>query len=136
MVGSAALVASGRSGTASEPASRKPSGSASEAAATDWRATAHVGTSWVGARSSQVAGLAAVVAASTGSGAAQAQGRAVGLNVPEALAVIALFGLSGARQRALVRLVSWLLAVIAKALSRGANLGVVANIATLVTSTA
>lgn len=51
------------------------------------------------------------------------------------LAVVALLGLGGARKRAAVRLVAGLLAVVAKALRRGANLGIVADIATLVAST-
>ena len=79
--------------------------------------------------------LAAVVAA-TGSGVAgQAESRAVGLDVTKTLAVIALLGLSGARKRAAVRLVARLLAVVAKALRGGADLGIVADIATLVAST-
>jgi hypothetical protein len=59
---------------------------------------------------SKVTGLAAVVAPSAGAGAAQAEGRAVSLDVAKTLAVVALLGLSGARQRAAVGLVTGLLA--------------------------
>lgn len=59
---------------------------------------------------SQVAHGIAVVASVAGAGAAQAESRALGLNVPETLAVIALLRLCGARHRALVRFVVRLLA--------------------------
>ena len=85
---------------------------------------------------SKVAGLAAVVAAAAGGVAAESEGRAVGLDVAETLAVVALLGLGGARQRAAVGLVAGLLAVVAQALGRRADLGVVANIATLVAGAA
>lgn len=78
--------------------------------------------------------MATVVATSAGSGTAEAQGRAVSLHMSKALAVVALFSLSSARQGALVGLVTWLLAVVAETLSRGAYLSVVAYIATLVAS--
>jgi hypothetical protein len=55
---------------------------------------------------SKVARLTTVVAAAAGAGAAQAEGRAVGLNMTESLAVVALLSLSGARQGAAVRLVT------------------------------
>lgn len=84
---------------------------------------------------SQVARLPTVVAP-TRTSAAQPQGWAVGLNVTQSLTVVALLGLSRPRERALVRLVSWLLAVVAKALSRRANFGIVAYIATFVAGTA
>lgn len=80
-------------------------------------------------------GLAAVIAATGSSVAAQAQSRAVGLDVTKTLAVVALLGLSGARKRAAVGLVAGLLAVVAKALRGGADLGVVADVATLVAGT-
>lgn len=65
---------------------------------------------------SQVARLPTVVAP-TGTGTAQPQGWAVGLNVTQSLTVVALLGLSRPGKRALVRLVSRLLAVVAEALS-------------------
>ncbi|KAF9729029.1 hypothetical protein PMIN01_12719 [Paraphaeosphaeria minitans] len=55
-------------------------------------------------------GEATGVASSAGTGAAQAERRAIGLNVAEALAVVALLGLGGARVRASVGLVAGLLA--------------------------
>lgn len=64
----------------------------------------------------QVARLATVIATAAGTGARQAQGGAVSLHMAEALAVVALLCLSSARQRALVGLMAWLLAVVAKAL--------------------
>ena len=85
---------------------------------------------------SEVAGLAAVVASTAGAGAAQAERRAVGLDVAETLAVVALLGLGAAREGAAVGLVAGLLAVVAETLSGGADLGVVANVATLVAGTA
>lgn len=56
-----------------------------------------------------MAGLATVVAAAAGSGAAQAEGRAVSLDVAQSLAVIALLGLGGTGERAAVGLMacSW-----------------------------
>ncbi|KAH7375388.1 hypothetical protein B0T11DRAFT_270257 [Plectosphaerella cucumerina] len=83
-----------------------------------------------------MAGLAAVVAAAAGAGAAQAEGRAVSLDMAQTLAVVALLGLGGTGQRAAVGLVAGLLAVVAEALSGGADLGVVTNVATLVAGTA
>lgn len=82
-----------------------------------------------------MAGLAAVVAATACSVAAQTEGRAVSLDVAETLAVVALLGLGGARKRAAVGLVAGLLAVVAETLRGGADLGVVADVATLVAST-
>lgn len=84
---------------------------------------------------SQVARLPTVVT-TTGTGTAQPQGWAVGLNVTQSLTVIALLGLSGPWERALVRLVARLLAVVAKAFGRGANFGVVTDVATFVAGTA
>lgn len=60
---------------------------------------------------SQVAGLAAVVAATTsGTTTAQTESRAVSLDVAKTLAVVALLGLGGAGKRAGVGLVAGLLA--------------------------
>lgn len=53
-----------------------------------------------------MAGLAAVIASSTSGGAAQAESRAVGLDVAQSLAVVALLRLSRARERAAVGLVA------------------------------
>lgn len=50
--------------------------------------------------------LAAGIAASAGAGSAQTESRAVGLDVTKALAMVALFGLSGSRQWAAVRFVA------------------------------
>lgn len=55
---------------------------------------------------SKVAGLAAVIAATAGTGTAQTEGRAVGLDVAKTLTVVALLGLSSARQRAAIGLVA------------------------------
>jgi ABC-type sulfate/molybdate transport systems ATPase subunit len=82
-----------------------------------------------------VTGLATVVASTAGTGAAEAESRAVSLDMAETLAVIALLGLGGSGKRTSVGLVAGLLAVVAETLSRRANLSIVANIATLVTST-
>lgn len=124
VVGAAALVASRRT-------------TAAEAAAESTKTAARdTGThsSGVGARASKVTGLSARVAAAAGAGAAQAQSRAVSLDMAKALAVVALLSLGGARVGAGVGLVARLLAVVAKALSGGANLSIVADIATLVAS--
>lgn len=82
---------------------------------------------------SQVTRLTAVV--TTVGSSAQPQGRAVGLNVTQALAVVALLSLGCPWKGALVGLVSWLLAVVAQTLCGGTNLRIVANIATLITGT-
>ena len=60
---------------------------------------------------SQMAGLATVIATAAGASPAQAKSRAISLNMAEALAVIALLGLSGTGKRATVRLVTGLLAL-------------------------
>ncbi|KAG9249786.1 uncharacterized protein F5Z01DRAFT_466556 [Emericellopsis atlantica] len=100
-----------------------------------------------------MARLATVVATSAGTSATQAESGAVSLDVAKTLAVIALLGLRRTRQRAAVGFMAWhgrlvcahaparlaertrLLAVVAEALSGGADLGVVTNVATLVAST-
>lgn len=56
---------------------------------------------------SKVAGLATVVAAAAGASTAQAEGRAVSLDVTKTLAVVALLGLSGSGKRATVGLVAF-----------------------------
>jgi hypothetical protein len=88
------------------------------------------GNSGAGAVAGKVAGLAAVVAAAVG--AVQTEGGTVSLDVTEALAVVALLGLGGTGKRAGARLVAGLLAVVAETLSWSADLGIVANSATLV----
>ena len=100
VVGTTALVAGGSAGAGETTATTE---AATVATTSDGRtSTTHVDTGGVRASASQVARLAAVVATTAGSGTAQAQGRAVGLNVAEALAVVTLLSLGGARQRALV----------------------------------
>lgn len=129
----AALVARSRARTTdkSTPATSKSSVTATGRA--NRAATAQVDTSWVGAGASQMARLTAVVAATTtGAATAQTKSRAVGLDMAETLAVVALLGLGGAWKGAPVGLMAWLLAVVAETLSGRANLGVMADIATLV----
>lgn len=133
VVGTTALVASGRARATSEATTAVATG---EATTAHRSTTAHgARTDRVGASASKVTGLATVVASTAGTGAAQAEGRAVSLDVAETLAVIALLGLGGSGKRASVGLVAGLLAVVAETLSGRADLSVVANIATLVTST-
>lgn len=132
VVGAAAFIASGRARVAGEAAASEPS----ETATRYGRAPPDSDTSGVGARAGQVAGLPAVVAAAIRTGTGQTEGRAVSLDVSKSLAVVALLGLGSARQGTLVRLVARLLAVVAEAFSRGADLGIVANVATLVACTA
>jgi hypothetical protein len=95
----------------------------------------------------------AVVAPVAGTGTAQAKCRALGLDVTQALAVVALLALGGARHRALIGLVVRLLAcsgvstwtaarrrrvqwagrtVVAEPMGGGAGLGVVAKLTALV----
>jgi ABC-type glutathione transport system ATPase component len=133
VVGTTALVASGRARATSETTSAVTTGEATTAHGS----TAAHGTraDGVGASASKVTGLATVVASAAGAGAAQTKSRAVSLDVAETLAVVALLGLSGSGKRASVGLVAGLLAVVAETLSRRADLSVVANIATLVAST-
>lgn len=123
VVRSTTLVASSRASAASEAAPET-----SVSAARSARTTTH---SWVGAVAGKMASNTAAVAASAGTSSAQAQSRAVSLDVSEALAVVALLGLSGAGMRASIGLVSGLLAVVAEPLRRRAHLGVVANVSAL-----
>lgn len=131
VVGSTALVAGGRTGASSKTSTPKAAAISSTA---DWRTPGNADRGWVGACASQVTGLTAVVATAAGTGTSEAQSRTVGLNVAKSLAVIALLGLSRTREGALVGFVAWLLAVIAKAFGRRADLGIVAYVATLVAS--
>jgi len=115
---------------AAPPSSRKPAAEpASEAAARRTRCAAS--HAWGRAVARKMAAETAGVAATACAGAAEAESRAVGLHVAEALAVVALFGLGGAGMRASVGLVTGLLAVVAEALGRRADLGVVADVAAL-----
>ena len=99
-----------------------------------------------------MANLTAGIAASTGTSATKTQSRAVTLNVTKTLAMVALFGFSRSWQRAAVGLMAcgklewvscresgahtWLLAVVAKTLRRGANFSKMPNISALKASTA
>ena len=126
VVWSSALVAGSRAGAASISAAE----TSTEAAAGTGAAT-HTACTRVGAVTRQMAGETARVASTARAGAAQTQGWAVGLDVAEALAVVALLGLGGARVGASVGLVAGLLAVVAEPLGRGAHLSIVADVAAL-----
>jgi len=89
---------------------------------------------WCSAVAGEMALETTGVAAAGGSG--KAEGWAVGLDVSNAGARIALLGLGGAWERAAVRFVSWLLAVIAKALSGRALVCGMSDLATFVAGTA
>lgn len=109
VVGAAALVASG--------GARATGNEATAAAEATVAATGHHGDAATEAGSvrslagaSQMARLAAVVAAAAGGGTGQPQGRAVRLDVAEALAVVALLGIGRAGQGAAVGLMAGLLA--------------------------
>lgn len=112
VVRATALVACGRAGTSTIPATAVTT----ETTSADGASTTHTNASGVRASTSQVARLPTVVAP-TRTGTAQPQGWAVGLNVTQSLTVVALLGLSRPGKRALVGLVSRLLAVVAEALS-------------------
>lgn len=113
VIGPSALVAGGRTGTAREGAAVE--GRGISATGHHGGSTAH-GSSRTHAR--EMTRLAAVVAAATGRVPSQTKRRTVGLDMAQALAVVALLGLGGARQRAAVGLVAGLLAVVAEPLSR------------------
>jgi hypothetical protein len=103
-----ALVASGRAG-----ASLESSTETTESAAGWWCSTSSTRSclhSWVRAVARQVTGQTARVAAAACSSSAQAKSWAVSLDVTEALAVVALLGLSGSGVWASVGLVAGLLA--------------------------
>lgn len=124
VVGATALVASSRARAVGKTTAAV---AANEAATAHGSTTAHAGVAGVGAGTlnrtyqhmspgiicimgvgtySQVAGLAAVVAAAAGSSAAQAEGRAIGLDMAQSLAVVALLSLGRAGKRAAVGFVS------------------------------
>lgn len=127
VVGTTALVAGSRTRATKETTTE---------ATTRTRSTATKTSSSTGSRASagKVAGHATGVAAAV-STTVQTKGRAVSLHMSEALAVVTLFGLGGARKRAVVRLMTRLLAVVAQTLRGRADLCVVANIAALVAGT-
>jgi hypothetical protein len=127
VVGASTFVAGGRTRATSEAAPE-----ATETATGSSGATAHGRARAV---AGEMASHTAAVAAAAGAGTAQAQSGAVGLDVAEALAVVALLGLGSPGVRAGVALVARLLAVVAKTLTAGADLGVVANVAALVART-
>ncbi|KAF2637394.1 hypothetical protein P280DRAFT_102032 [Massarina eburnea CBS 473.64] len=106
VVWSAALVA-GRRATAAKSA---PEASSCVSSAGSGCTPAHSTSAGVRAVASQMARETARVAASAGASSAQAQSRAVRLDMAEALAVVALLCFGGARVGASVRLVAGLLA--------------------------
>jgi hypothetical protein len=87
VVGPAALVASRSAGAAGHGTSAAHAALEPTAAGRAGGTTTH---SWVGAVARQMAGEAARVAAAAGAAAREPQGRAVSLDVPETLAVVAL----------------------------------------------
>ena len=97
VVRSSALVASRWTSTSSKSTTESSIPATRNASST---ARARVG---VGARAGKMARLSAVVAASTDTSTAQTEGRTIGLNVAQALAVITLFRLGRARMGAGVR---------------------------------
>jgi hypothetical protein len=131
VVGAAALVAGSRARAASKSAASK-----AEATPVHRSTSAHVHARGVRAGTSKVARLATVIASAVSSTATESESWAIGLHMSEALAVVALLGFRRSRERAAVRLVSGLLAVVAESLGRGTNLRIVTNIATFVASTA
>jgi Flp pilus assembly protein TadB len=106
VVGSTALVAGGRTTAAESAPEAAPTGESTTGSAST---TSHA-SARVRAVTCQMAGKATGVASSAGTGTAQAQRWAVGLDVTKALAVVALLGLGGAWVRAPIRLVAGLLA--------------------------
>ncbi|KAI1262611.1 hypothetical protein F5Y18DRAFT_147250 [Xylariaceae sp. FL1019] len=105
VVRTTALVASSRTRATSKTATT----TVAEATTTHGNTTAHGCTSRVGAGTSQVPRLAAVVASTiAGASAAQTECRAVSLNMSQTLAMVALLGLGSTRKRALVRLVAFI----------------------------
>lgn len=134
VVRTAALVASGLTGSAGVEATA----SVSEAAAAGHGTTgteSGLDSRGCGAVAGQVTRQVAVVAASTGGATAQAEGRAVSLNMANTLAVVALLRLGGAGEGAVARLVVWLLAVVAETLRRRASVRLVTELTALVART-
>lgn len=110
VVGATALVASSGTRATSETTTAVTTG---EATAAHGGTTAKSRANRVGAGASKVTGLAAVVAAAAGASTAQAESRAISLDVAQTLAVVALLSLGGTGKRAAVGLVARLLAVVA-----------------------
>jgi len=133
VVWTTALVAESRTVVACEPTTEAAavtatrSSSSASSSARSWRST----SGWAIAR--EMANLAARIAASTALGtAAQSKSWAVSLDVTEALTVIALLCLGRPWVRAVVALVTRLLAVITQPLAAGAHFGIMPNISALV----
>lgn len=124
MVRSAALVTGSRASAASEAAPE----TSSKATATRGRANSTTSHSWVWAVAGEMAGQTTAVATSAGASSTQAESWAVGLNVAESLAVVALLGLSGAWMRAAIGLVAGLLAVVAEPLRGGTHFSIVSYV--------
>lgn len=137
VVRSTALVTSSRTWSTNKSSARSESATESTTGTTKTTASAwnRTRTSWAWARTSQMSGLSAVIASTTGTSTAQSKSWAIGLNVSQTLAVVALLSLGSSWQRASVGFVSGLLAVVAKALSRGAHFSIMADIAALVAGT-
>lgn len=127
VVRATALIAGSRASTASETTTAEAAEAATANGGTTGKAVGRVGTG-----THVVAGLAAVVAAAGRTGTADAESRAVSLNMAETLAVVALLGLGAARKRAFAGLVVGLLAVVAESVGGRAGLSVVAKLTTLV----
>jgi len=130
VVGSTALVAH-RGTTAA-----KASTATGEATTWSTSTTSDGSGTWSRAVTREMSSLAARVALTAARATAQAQSRAIGLNMTETLAVVALLGVCGSWVWAVVALVSGLLAVVAQTLTAGADLGVVTDVAALVAGTA
>lgn len=110
----AALVAGGAGGASIEATTRSEA-TTSITATGNWSSPSKIGSGRVGAVASEMSGKTACIAGAAGwVRAVQAEGRAVSLDVAQTLAVVALLRFGGARQRALARLVVWLLAVVAE----------------------
>lgn len=101
---------------------------------TAWSEGSTASSWWGSAVAGKMSLKAARVAASSGSGKTECW--AIGLNVSNAGARVALLGLGGTWQWASVGLVSWLLAVVAETLSGGALVGSVTDLATFVAGAA
>lgn len=133
VVWSTALVAGGRTratskGAPSTKSTKSTKSTAGRATSSSSHASSRAG---VRAVTGQMSGQATTIASSAGTSSAEAQSRAISLNVSEALTVIALLRFGSARMRASIGLVARLLAVIAKSLGRRAHLSVVSDISAL-----
>ena len=111
-----------------------PAWSKSSLKSTAWSESSTASSWWGSAVAGKMSLKAAGVAASSGS--SEAKSWAISLDVSNAGARVALLGLGGTWQWTSVGLVSWLLAVIAETLSRGALVGGVTDLATFVAGAA